>query len=170
VIINGVLKKRMQKISPFLWFNGDAEEAVNYYLGIFKDGKITQVTPYSKAGPGPEGEIMLVAFELYGQPFFALNGGPEFTFTPALSLYVNCQDQAEVDHLWDSLQADGESLQCGWVKDKYGVAWQIVPDILPGLLNDPDKNKSTAAAAAMLKMNKLDIKALKAATGQDYNE
>jgi predicted 3-demethylubiquinone-9 3-methyltransferase (glyoxalase superfamily) len=157
----------MQKISPFLLFNGDAEEAVDYYLNIFKDGKITQITRYSKAGPGPEGEVMLISFELYGQPFFALNGGPEFTFTPALSLYINCQDQAEVDHLWESLKEGGESMQCGWIRDKYGVTWQIVPDILPSLINGTDKDKSTAAMAAMMKMDKLDIKILKAAAGQE---
>lgn len=154
----------MQKISPFLWFDAQAEEAANFYVSRFKDAKITSVARYGEAGPGPAGSVMTVAFELDGQAFTALNGGPVFKFTVAISFVVNCEGQAEVDAMWDALSADGgETGQCGWLKDRFGVSWQVVPTVLHELIGGPDTQKAGRAMAAMMQMTKLDIAKLRAA-------
>ncbi len=154
----------MQKIVPFLWFNDNAEEAINFYTSIFKDSKITKVTRYGDAGPGPKGTVMSATFQLEGQDFYALNGGPHFKFTEAISLFVNCETQAEVDDLWGKLLAGGgKESQCGWLKDKYGLSWQIIPTILGRLLSDPDPEKAKRVMQAMLTMVKIDIAKLQAA-------
>jgi predicted 3-demethylubiquinone-9 3-methyltransferase (glyoxalase superfamily) len=153
----------MQKITPFLWFDGKAEEAANFYVSIFKNSKIVSVGRYGDAGPGPKGSAMSVKFQLEGQNFNALNGGPQFTFTPAISFFVNCQTQEEVDDLWEKLSAGGEKSRCGWLKDKYGVSWQIIPSILGELLQSKDAERSSRAMKAMMKMDKIDIKALQQA-------
>jgi predicted 3-demethylubiquinone-9 3-methyltransferase (glyoxalase superfamily) len=150
----------MQQITPFLWFNDNAEEAVNHYLSIFKDGKILHVARYGEAGPGPKGSVMIMKFQLNGLEFTALNGGPVYTFNPAVSFVVNCETQAEVDHHWDKLVEGGKPIQCGWLVDKYGLSWQIVPTALPRLLQDPDPAKANRVMQAMMKMIKLDIAAL----------
>jgi len=141
----------MQKIVPFLWFDGKAEEAAKFYVSIFKNSKILSANPMS------------VTFQLEGQPFYALNGGPQYKFTPAISLFVNCETQQEVDELWSKLTAGGSDEQCGWLKDKYGLSWQIIPKTLGRLLNDKNPKKANAAMQAMLKMKKIDIKALQQA-------
>jgi predicted 3-demethylubiquinone-9 3-methyltransferase (glyoxalase superfamily) len=151
----------MQKITPFLWFDGKAEEAMNFYISIFKNSKVVSVSRYGEAGPGPKGSVMGATFELDGQRFFALNGGPEFNFTPAISFFVNCETQREVDELWEKLSAGGEKQRCGWLKDKYGLSWQIVPTVLGELLQDSDPAKSQRTMTAMLQMDKLDIQHLK---------
>jgi predicted 3-demethylubiquinone-9 3-methyltransferase (glyoxalase superfamily) len=151
----------MQKITPFLWFDGKAEEAMNFYISIFKNSKVVSVSRYGEAGPGPKGSVMGATFELDGQRFFALNGGPEFNFTPAISFFVNCETQREVDELWEKLSAGGEKQRCGWLKDKYGLSWQIVPTVLGELLQDSDPAKSQRTMRAMLQMDKLDIQGLK---------
>ena len=156
----------MQKITPFLWFDGRAEEAMNFYVSIFKNSQVTSISRYGAEGPGLKGTVMSVTFKLAGQDFFALNGGPEFTFSPAISFFVNCETQEEIDELWEKLSAGGERLQCGWLKDKFGVSWQIVPSVLSELLSDPDPQKSQRVMRAMLQMTKLDIKTLKNALGQ----
>jgi predicted 3-demethylubiquinone-9 3-methyltransferase (glyoxalase superfamily) len=153
----------MQKITPFLWFDNQAEEAVNFYVSLFKNSKINNVKRYGDAGPGPKGSVMIVTFQLEGQEFLALNGGPHFKFTPALSLYVDCETQGEVDQLWDKLSAGGRKDRCGWLQDKYGLSWQIIPKALQELMSDPDPKKSTSVMQAMLKMDKIDIEALKRA-------
>jgi len=153
----------MQKITPFLWFDGKAEEAANFYVSIFNDAKITQVTRYGEAGPGAKGSVMSVVFQLEGQDFYALNGGPQFTFTPAISLFVNCETQQEVDELWEKLSQGGEKGRCGWLKDRFGLWWQIIPSALGKLMNDPDPRKSQAVLQAMMKMNKIVIKDLERA-------
>lgn len=153
----------MQKITPFLWFDGKAEEAANFYTSIFKDAKITQLTRYGEAGPGPKGSVMSVVFQLEGQEFYALNGGPQFAFSPAISLFVKCETQQEVDALWDKLSAGGQKQRCGWVTDKYGVTWQIVPTTLGRLLGDKDAKKSQAVMKAMMQMEKFDIAGLERA-------
>lgn len=153
----------MHKITPFLWFDHQAEEAANFYTSIFKNSKITGLTRYGEAGPGPKGSVMVVDFELDGQPFHALNGGPVFTFTEAVSFVVNCETQEEVDELWEKLLAGGQPSQCGWLKDKYGLSWQIVPKVLVKLLSDLDPEKSKRVMQAMLQMVKLDIAGLQAA-------
>ena len=150
----------MQKITPFLWFNNNAEEAVNHYISIFKNSKILSVMRYGDAGPGPKGTVMGISFELDGQEFKALNGGPQFTFSPAISFFVNCETQQEVDDYWEKLSAGGKQIQCGWLQDRYGVSWQIVPTILGQLLQDKDREKSKRVMQAMLKMIKLDIQGL----------
>jgi predicted 3-demethylubiquinone-9 3-methyltransferase (glyoxalase superfamily) len=159
----------MQKITPFLWFDTQAEEAVNYYVSIFRNSKIVNVARYgddaAKVSGRPVGSVMTVAFQLDGQPFVALNGGPVFSFTPAISFMVDCKTQGEVDHLWDKLSAGGEQQQCGWLRDKYGVTWQIVPSVLGELMGDPDPAKTQREMQAMLQMTKLDIKALQQAAG-----
>jgi predicted 3-demethylubiquinone-9 3-methyltransferase (glyoxalase superfamily) len=155
-----------QKITPFLWFDDNAEEAVNFYLSIFKNSKITSVARYGEAGPGPKGAVMTVAFELDGQNFVALNGGPHFTFSPAISFFVNCQSQQEIDELWEKLSQGGKTDRCGWLTDKFGVTWQIVPSVLVPLLQDKDPRKSQSVMKAMLKMDKLDIKGLQNAYQQ----
>ena len=156
----------MQKITPFLWFDNQAEEAVNFYTSVFKNSKIGKVSRYSDAGPGPKGSVMVMAFELNGQEFMALNGGPIFKFTEAVSFVVNCETQEEVDDYWTKLTAGGSEVQCGWLKDKYGLSWQIVPTILGKLMGDPDPKKSKKVAEAMFQMKKLDIKKLQAAYDQ----
>jgi predicted 3-demethylubiquinone-9 3-methyltransferase (glyoxalase superfamily) len=154
----------MQKITPFLWFDDQAEQAANLYTSVFKNSKILEVSRYGDAGPGPEGQAMTVNFQLEGQEFIALNGGPEFKFTEAISLVVNCETQAEVDRLWEKLTADGgEESMCGWLKDKFGLSWQIVPTALGKLLGGPDPVRAQRAMQAMLQMKKLDVAALERA-------
>ncbi len=153
----------MKTIVPFLWFADQAEEAANFYTSIFKDSKITRLARYGEAGPGPAGQVMTIAFELNGQEFIALNGGPIFTFSPAISFFVNCETQAEVDWLWDKLSEGGEKQPCGWLRDKYGVTWQIVPLALGELMADPDPEKVRRVTQAMLQMSKLDIAQLRRA-------
>jgi predicted 3-demethylubiquinone-9 3-methyltransferase (glyoxalase superfamily) len=153
----------MQKITPFLWYDDNAEEAVNFYSGIFKDAKITGMTHYGEAGPGKKGSVMTIAFELFGQEFTAINGGPHFQFTPAVSFVVNCETQEEIDKYWEALSAGGRLDQYGWLQDKYGLSWQVVPVILLEMLQDEDAEKRERVMAAMLKMVKLDIAALKQA-------
>jgi predicted 3-demethylubiquinone-9 3-methyltransferase (glyoxalase superfamily) len=153
----------MQKITPFLWFDGNAEEAVNFYTSIFKDGKVSRFSRYGDAGPGPKGSVMTASFQILGQEFVALNGGPQFKFTPAISFLVNCESQQEVDELWEKLSQGGEKQQCGWLKDKYGLSWQIVPSILGKLMSDPNPAKAKNVMAAMLQMKKLDIEGLQKA-------
>jgi predicted 3-demethylubiquinone-9 3-methyltransferase (glyoxalase superfamily) len=153
----------MQKITPFLWFDDKAEEAMNFYTSIFENSKIGSVTRYGEEGPGPAGSVMTATFELDGQEFIALNGGPQFTFTEAVSFFVNCETQEEVDKLWEKLSEGGEKGQCGWLKDKYGLSWQIVPSALGEMLNDPDPVKSQRVMKAMLQMDKIDINGLKQA-------
>jgi predicted 3-demethylubiquinone-9 3-methyltransferase (glyoxalase superfamily) len=156
----------MQKITPFLWFNGQAEEAANFYTSIFKNSKIVSVTRCGEGGPGPRGSVMSVTFQLEGQQFMALNAGPQFSFTPAISFFVNCQTQAEVDELWDKLSAGGKKERCGWLKDKFGLSWQIIPAALGELLGDKDPEKSKRAMQAMLQMDKIDIAKLQHASDQ----
>jgi predicted 3-demethylubiquinone-9 3-methyltransferase (glyoxalase superfamily) len=156
----------MPKITPFLWFNDRAEEAMNFYTAIFKNSRIVSVSRYGEAGPGPQGSVMTATFELDGQEFMALNGGPLFTFTEAISFFVNCETQADVDELWDKLSEGGEESQCGWLKDKYGLSWQIVPSVLGELLNAPDAEKAQRVMHAMLQMKKIDIAGLQAAYDQ----
>jgi len=153
----------MQKITPFLWYDGKAEEAANFYTSIFKNSKVLNVARYGDAGPGPKGSVMLVTFELDGQRFMALNGGPEYTFSPAISLFVDCETQAEVDELWEKLSAGGSEVQCGWLKDKFGVSWQIIPRALMELMGDKDPAKSRRVFKAMLQMTKIDVEGLKRA-------
>ena len=152
-----------QKITPFLWFDHQAEEAANFYVSLFKNSKIVRVTRYGEAGPGPVGSAMIVEFQLEGLAFIALNGGPHFKFTEAISLSVDCDSQAEVDDLWDRLSEGGSPSQCAWLKDKYGLSWQIVPNILTKLLGDPDASKSKRVMQAMLQMTKIDIQKLQQA-------
>jgi predicted 3-demethylubiquinone-9 3-methyltransferase (glyoxalase superfamily) len=158
--------KIMQKITPFLWFDDKAEEAMNFYVSIFKNSKIGTVTRYGEAGPGAAGTVMIATFEILGQEFIALNGGPQFKFTEAISFVVNCETQEEIDELWKKLSSGGEEGQCGWLKDKFGLSWQIYPPVLGEMLNDRDPAKSKRVMEAMLKMHKLDIKALKQAYEQ----
>ena len=153
----------MQKITPCLWFDGQAEEAINHYISIFKDGRIIDVTRYGDAGPDRKGSVLVARFELAGQEYIALNGGPMFKFTEAISLSVDCKSQAEVDDLWEKLSAGGSTSQCGWLKDKFGLSWQIVPARLVALLQDPDQERSKRVMAAMMQMTKIDIAKLEAA-------
>lgn len=150
----------MQKIVPFLWFDNNAEEAVNFYTTIFKDSKVLSKTP------GPDGKILMATLQLEGQTFYALNGGPMFKFTEAISLYVNCETQAEVDELWEQLSAGGEKSRCGWLKDKFGLSWQIIPTALGKLMGDKDPVKAGRVMQAMLQMNKIDIQTLQQAYDQ----
>lgn len=156
----------MQKITPFLWFDDNAEEAASFYTSIFPDSKIVSISRYGEAGPGPAGTAMTVTFRLAGQEFIALNGGPQFRFTEAISFSVNCETQKEVDELWEKLSEGGEEGQCGWLKDKYGLSWQINPTALAEMLNDPDPVKAQNVMAAMLQMGKIDIERLKQAREQ----
>ena len=154
----------MQKIAPCLWFDGNAEEAAKFYCSIFKNSRITKILRTGEAGPGPIGSVLLVSFQLEGQDFQALNGGPMFKFSEAISLSVDCKDQAEVDELWAKLTADGgQESQCSWLKDKFGVSWQIVPSVLPQLLNDADPQRAKRAMQAMMQMRKIDVAKLKQA-------
>ena len=156
----------MTRITPCLWFDTEGEEAATFYVSLFKNSRITDVSRYGEAGPRPAGTVMVVSFELDGQPFTALNGGPEFTFSEAISLQVDCQTQEEVDYYWDGLTAGGEEGPCGWLKDRYGVSWQVVPDALITLIQDPDPGRSQRAMAAMMTMKKIDIAAMQAAADQ----
>ena len=156
----------MQKISPFIWFDNNAEEAMNLYTSLFTNSKIVSVSRYGEAGPGQAGTVMTATFTLNGQEFMALNGGPEFKFTEAISFFVNCETQEEVDELWEKLSAGGEKGQCGWLKDKFGVSWQIIPTALGELLGDKDPEKSKRVMEAMLQMHKIDIAKLKQAYEQ----
>jgi predicted 3-demethylubiquinone-9 3-methyltransferase (glyoxalase superfamily) len=156
----------MPKITPFLWFDNNAEEAIHFYTSIFKNSKIGNVTRYGDAGPGPKGSVMSATFELEGQPFMALNGGPHFKFTEAISLFVSVDTQQEVDELWDKLSAGGGKSQCGWLKDKFGLSWQIIPKALGELLGDKDPRKSQSVMKAMLQMDKIDIARLKEASAR----
>lgn len=156
----------MQKITPFLWFNDQAEEAVSFYVSIFKNSRIVSLSRYGEAGPGPKGSVMSATFELEGQQFYALNGGPMFSFTPAISLFVNCETQAEVDELWEKLSAGGRKDRCGWLQDKYGLSWQIIPSVLGKLLGDKNPAKSGSVMKAMLQMSKIDIAGLQQAYEQ----
>jgi predicted 3-demethylubiquinone-9 3-methyltransferase (glyoxalase superfamily) len=153
----------MQKITPFLWFDGNAEEAMNLYVSVFKNSKVVSVTRYGEAGPGPKGTVMSATFQLEGQQFYALNGGPQYKFTPAISLFVSCETQQEVDELWNKLSAGGHKDRCGWLQDKYGLSWQIIPSVLGKKLGDKDPAKSGRVMKAMLQMDKIDIKKLKQA-------
>jgi predicted 3-demethylubiquinone-9 3-methyltransferase (glyoxalase superfamily) len=153
----------VQKITPFLWFDNNAEEAANFYVSIFKNSKIGTVRRYGDAGPGPKGSVMSITFQLEGQEFFALNGGPHFKFTPAISLFVNCETQQEVDELWDKLSAGGRKDRCGWLQDKFGLSWQIIPKQLGEMLGDKDPAKSQSVMKAMLQMDKIDVGKLKQA-------
>jgi predicted 3-demethylubiquinone-9 3-methyltransferase (glyoxalase superfamily) len=153
----------MQKITPYLWFDNQAEEAANYYVSIFKNSKIVNIARYGEAGPGPAGTVLTVAFKLEGQDFVALNGGPQFTFSPAISFFVNCETQEEVDELRGKLSEGGATEQCGWLKDKYGVSWQINPSVSIEMLNGLDPEKSQRVMKAMLQMDKIDIDGLKQA-------
>jgi len=158
----------MQKITTFLWFNNNAEEAANYYTSIFKNSKILDVSRYGEVGPGPKGSVMIVKFQLAGQEFVALNGGPQFKFTEAISLMVNCESQQEIDELWRKLTAGGQESQCGWLKDKFGLSWQIVPTELGKLMSAKDPAKANRVMQALLQMKKLDIAKLQqAAEGKE---
>ena len=161
------MRKTMQKIAPFLWFDNHAEDAVKFYVSIFRNSKIGSITRYeeeaAKASGRPKGSVMTVAFELAGQEFVALNGGPLFKFTEAISFVVNCETQEEVDHFWEKLSAGGQEVQCGWLKDRFGVSWQVVPTVLGEMLQDKDREKSKRVMAAMLKMKRINIEALKKA-------
>ena len=156
----------MQKITPFLWFDSQAEAAANFYVSIFNNSRVLGISRYGEAGPGPKGSAMTVDFELDGQRFTGLNGGPHFKFTEALSFVVHCKTQEEVDTFWGKLLEGGQESQCGWLKDKYGLSWQIVPTILPEMLRDPDPQKSKRVMEAMLKMKKIDIAGLTRAYDQ----
>jgi predicted 3-demethylubiquinone-9 3-methyltransferase (glyoxalase superfamily) len=156
----------MQKITPYLWFNDNAEEAMNFYVSIFKNSKILSMERYGEAGPGPKGTVMAGTFQLEGQVFYALNGGPQFQFTEAISFFVECKTQAEVDELWEKLSAGGEKSRCGWLKDKFGLSWQIIPTALSEMLADQNPAKSQSVMRAMLQMDKIDIAGLKRAYEQ----
>jgi predicted 3-demethylubiquinone-9 3-methyltransferase (glyoxalase superfamily) len=153
----------MQKISPFLWFDHQAEEAMNFYVSIFRNSRVIEVMRYGEAGPGPKGSVMSATFQLNGVEFMALNGGAQSNFTPAVSFFVKCETQHEVDELWEKLSESGQIQQCGWLRDKYGVSWNIVPTILGKLLSDPDPIKSQRVMRAMLQMKKIEIKGLQQA-------
>lgn len=153
----------MQKITPFLWFDNQAEEAVRFYMSVFKDSAITGISRYGEGGPGQPGLVMTVSFSLNGQEFVALNGGPYFKFTEAISFYVACETQAEVDELWAKLTEGGEESQCGWLKDRFGLSWQIVPAGLTDMLSSSDAEKAGRAMQAMLQMRKIDIEQIRAA-------
>ena len=156
----------MQKITPFLWFNGQAEEAAKFYTSIFKNSKLGIISRFGENEHGEPGKVMAASFVLDGMEFTALNGGPEFSFTPAISFLVHCASQEEVDWYWEKLSASKEDEQCGWLKDKFGVSWQIVPDILFELMGDPDPEKAARVTQAMLQMKKIDIAGLKRAYAQ----
>ena len=158
--------KPAQKITPFLWFDNRAEEAANFYVSIFKNSRIGTISRYGEGGPGPKGSVMTVAFQLDGQSFTALNGGPHFKFTEAVSFVVNCDSQKEVDEFWEKLSVGGSEGQCGWLKDKFGLSWQIVPTALMEMLQDKDPKKSQRVMQALMKMKKLDVPTLRRAYEQ----
>jgi len=151
----------VQTITPFLWFDGKAEEAMNFYTSVFKNSKIGRVTRYGEEGPGTKGTVMTATFQLNGQEFIALNGGPQFTFSPAISFLVSCETQQEVDDLWEKLSEGGKKGQCGWLKDKFGLSWQIIPNALGQMLGDKDAGKAGRVLQAMMQMNKIEIETLK---------
>lgn len=153
----------MQKITPFLWFDNNAEEAMNYYVSIFKNSKVLKVTRYGDAGPGPKGTVMTAEFQLDGQEFVGLNGGPKFPFTWAVSFVVNCETQEEVDYFWEKLSDGGEKSRCGWVKDKFGLWWQVTPTVLVEMIGDKDPERSQRVMEAMMQMDKIEIEPLKRA-------
>ena len=153
----------MSKITPFLWFDNNAEEAINFYISVFHNGKILSMSRYGDGGPGPKGQVMTATFEIEGQRFMVLNGGPMFRFTEAISLFVSCETQEEVDSLWEKLTECGKESRCGWLKDRYGLSWQIIPKALGQMLGDPDPAKSKRAMQAMMTMSKIDIAALRKA-------
>jgi predicted 3-demethylubiquinone-9 3-methyltransferase (glyoxalase superfamily) len=153
----------MKKITPFLWFNGQAEEAMKFYCSVFKKSKKGKVTRWGAGSPAPKGSVMSASFTLEGQDFIAFNGGPHFSFTPAISIFVDCKDQKEVDRLWSKLSAGGQEMPCGWLSDKFGLTWQIIPSILGKVINDKNPKKAERAMKAMMQMKKIDIKALQAA-------
>ena len=154
----------MLKITPFLWFDNNAEEAIKFYTSIFKNSRVGNISRYGDAGPGPKGSVMTATFQIEGQEFMVLNGGPHFKFTPAISLFVNCETQEEVDEIWNKfLSAGGKADQCGWLTDKYGLSWQIIPKALGEMLSDPDPEKSQRVMKAMMQMVKIDIAGLKRA-------
>lgn len=157
------MKTTVQLITPFLWFDKQAEDAVNFYISVFPNSSVVKITRYEEAGPGPAGEVMVISFQLGGQEFAALNGGPQFKFTEAISFVVNCETQEEVDEYWEKLSAGGEKGQCGWLKDKYGLSWQVVPMSLIQMLQSADADASARVMQAMVKMNKLDIATLEQA-------
>jgi predicted 3-demethylubiquinone-9 3-methyltransferase (glyoxalase superfamily) len=154
---------RKQKITPFLWFDGKAEEAAKFYVSLFKNSKIVKLTRYGEAGPGQKGAVMSAIFRIEGQEFYALNGGPAFVFSPAISFFVDCETQKEVDELWEKLSAGGKKNRCGWLDDRFGVTWQIVPSVLGRYLQDKDPAKANRVMKAMMQMDKLDIRRLKQA-------
>jgi predicted 3-demethylubiquinone-9 3-methyltransferase (glyoxalase superfamily) len=156
----------MQKIVPFLWFDDKAEEAANFYVSVFRNSRIEGITRYGEDGPGPKGTVMTVAFHLDGQKFVALNGGPQFAFSPAISFVVNCEAQEEIDALWEKLSEGGETQRCGWLQDKYGVSWQIVPSDIGKMFQGNDAARSRSVMAALMKMDKLDINGLQDAYRQ----
>jgi predicted 3-demethylubiquinone-9 3-methyltransferase (glyoxalase superfamily) len=153
----------VQKITPFLWFNDNAEEAMNFYVSIFRNSRVGTITRHGEVGPGRNETVMIASFQLEGQEFVALNGGPHFTFTPAISFVVNCQTQEEVDEYWEKLSAGGEKSQCGWLKDKFGLSWQIFPVALREMLSDKDAGKSQKVMKALMQMKKLEIEKLRKA-------
>jgi predicted 3-demethylubiquinone-9 3-methyltransferase (glyoxalase superfamily) len=153
----------MQRITPFLWYDKEAEAAAKFYCSIFNNSKILKTARYGDAGPGPKGSVMTIQFQLDGQEFIALNGGPQFKFTEAISLSIACKDQKEVDHFWNRLSEGGQQVQCGWLKDKYGLSWQVNPTVLGEMLSDKDPKKAKRVMEAMLQMKKIDIKRLKEA-------
>lgn len=157
----------MQKITPFLWFNNNAEEAINFYTSIFKTSKVGNTARYGEGGPGPKGSIMTAEFQLNGQDFIALNGGPHFKFTEAVSFVVNCETQEEIDEFWDKLSEGGQKSRCGWLKDKFGLSWQIVPNILSKLAGSGDAKKSSRVMQALMKMDKLEIATLQKAYDEE---
>jgi predicted 3-demethylubiquinone-9 3-methyltransferase (glyoxalase superfamily) len=156
----------IQKITTFLWFDNNAEEAINFYVSIFKNSKLVSLIRHGEAGPGPKGTVLGATFQLEGQQFFALNGGPKFKFSEAISLFVSCDTQEEIDSLWEKLSAGGWQDRCGWLKDKFGLSWQIVPSILLPLLQDPDTATADSVMRAMMQMGKLDIEGLQQARDQ----
>jgi predicted 3-demethylubiquinone-9 3-methyltransferase (glyoxalase superfamily) len=156
----------MQRITPFLWFDRDAEEAAQFYVSIFKNSKMGTVNRYGDHGPGPKGSVMIAAFQIDGQEFLALNGGPQFKFTPAVSFVVNCETQEEVDHYWEKLSLGGMKQQCGWLQDKFGVSWQIVPTALARLMSDPNREKTSRVMGALMQMTKIEIQRLEQAYQQ----
>jgi predicted 3-demethylubiquinone-9 3-methyltransferase (glyoxalase superfamily) len=153
----------MQKITPFLWFDNNAEEAANFYVSIFKNSKVLSVSRYGDAGPGPKGTVMVAEFQIDGHEFVALNGGPRFKFTEAISFVINCDTQEEVEYFWDKLSEGGEKSRCGWLKDKFGLWWQVVPAVLGKLMSDSDPEKVKRVTEAMLRMDRIDIESLQRA-------